>query len=223
MQFEPATFAAYDEPVPPGGAQPPSPYDATDAVYAAARMLCADGGAGGADIAAAVLAYNHSASYVTRVLALAQSYGSGSGGGGVAVAAAGPEAGQAAVAWALAQVGTPYVWGGETTGVGFDCSGLTQAAYRVAGVSLPRVAQDQFDAGPELGSGTILEAGDLVFFGGGPGSVSHVGLYVGVLDGKAMMVDAPHSGADVRVEAFPPTLGARWGSEEFVGSTRPGG
>jgi hypothetical protein len=40
MQFESATFAAYDEPVPPGGAVPPSPYDPTDAVYAAARMLC---------------------------------------------------------------------------------------------------------------------------------------------------------------------------------------
>jgi cell wall-associated NlpC family hydrolase len=214
MQFEPATFAAYDEPVPSGGADPPSPYDATDAVYAAARMLCADGGAGGADISAAVLAYNHSASYVTQVLALAQSYGSGT--------AAGTGAGQVAVAWALAQVGTPYVWGGETTGVGFDCSGLTQAAYRAAGITLPRVAQDQFDAGPELGSGTVLEPGDLVFFGGGPGSVSHVGLYIGVRDGKAMMVDAPHSGADVRVEAFPPTLGARWGSELVVGFTRPG-
>ena len=214
MQFEPATFAAYDEPVPPGGADPPSPYDATDAVYAAARMLCADGAAGGADIAAAVLAYNHSASYVTQVLALAQSYGGSQ-------TAAGSVAGQIAVAWALAQVGTPYAWGGETAGVGFDCSGLTQAAYRGAGVTLPRVAQDQFDAGPELGSGTILAPGDLVFFGGGPGSVSHVGLYVGVRDGRAMMVDAPHSGADVRVEAFPPTLGASWGSELVVGFTRP--
>jgi cell wall-associated NlpC family hydrolase len=226
MQFEPGTFAAYDEPVPPGGATPPSPYDATDAVYAAARLLCADGGAGGADISAAVLAYNHSASYVTQVLALAQSYGQSYGeseGQSLAAAAAGPGAGSVAVAWALAQVGTPYVWGGETAGVGFDCSGLTQAAYRVAGVTLPRVAQDQFAVGPALGSGTILEPGDLVFFGGGPRSVSHVGLYVGVRDGKAMMVDAPHSGADVRVEAFPTTLGARWGSEEFVGSTRPGG
>ena len=214
MQFEPGTFTAYDEPVPPGGADPPSPYDATDAVYAAARMLCADGGAGGADISAAVLAYNHSASYVAQVLALAQSYGGSQ-------TAAGSVAGQIAVAWALAQVGTPYAWGGETAGVGFDCSGLTQAAYRGAGVTLPRVAQDQFDAGPELGSGTILAPGDLVFFGGGPGSVSHVGLYVGVRDGRAMMVDAPHSGADVRVEAFPPTLGASWGGELVVGFTRP--
>jgi len=227
MQFEPATFASYDQPVPPGGADPPSPYDAPDAVYAAARLLCADGAAGGADISRAVFAYNHSASYVTQVLALAQSYGQVDTDGqsassvGTPAATAGSEAGQVAVAWALAQVGTPYVWGGETPGVGFDCSGLTQAAYRVAGVTLPRVAQDQFDASPELGSGTLLQPGDLVFFGGGPGRVSHVGLYVGVRNGKAMMVDAPHSGADVRVEAFPPTMGVSWGSELVVGFTRP--
>jgi cell wall-associated NlpC family hydrolase len=239
MQFEPGTFAAYDQPVPPGGVDPPSPYDSTDAVYAAARMLCADGGAGGGDLPGAVFAYNHSDSYVTKVLALAASYaqsgsgsgstgtGAGTGAGGltgtVAAAAAGPSEGEAAVAWALGQVGTPYVWGGETAGVGFDCSGLTQAAYRVAGVPLPRVAQAQFDAGPELGSGTILEPGDLVFFGGGTGSVSHVGIYVGVRDGRAMMVDAPHTGAQVRVEAFPPTIGVLWGSELVVGFTRPGG
>ena len=70
MQFEPATFAVYDEPVPPGGAVPPSPYDPADAIYAAARLLCADGAAGGADLAGAVYAYNHSASYVAQVLAL---------------------------------------------------------------------------------------------------------------------------------------------------------
>ena len=61
----------------------------------------------------------------------------------------------------------------------------------------------------------------LVFFGGGSGDVSHVGLYVGVQDGRTMMVDAPHTGADVRVEAFPTTPGAAFGSEIFVGATRP--
>src|SRR3984957_14539847 len=74
MQFEPATFAEYDEPVPPGGAAPPSPYDPTDAVYAAVRLLCANGGAGGADLSGAVYDYNHSAAYVAQVLALAQTY-----------------------------------------------------------------------------------------------------------------------------------------------------
>lgn len=82
MQFEPATFAIYDLPVPPGGANPPSPYDPTDAVYAAARLLCANGAAGGADLPAAVYAYNHSLSYVAEVLALARSYGEGTAGSG---------------------------------------------------------------------------------------------------------------------------------------------
>lgn len=236
MQFEPATFAAYDQPVPFGGVSPPSPYDPTDAVYAAARMLCADGGANGADVAAAVFAYNHSSRYVAEVLSLAQSYGQaatsvvaagGPGGSPAGASGAGPGvgagagAGAVAVDWALGQVGTPYVWGGEAPGVGFDCSGLTQAAYRAAGIVLPRVAQDQFDAGPQLGPGTVLEPGDLVFFGDGPSGVTHVGLYVGVRDGKAMMVDAPHTGADVRVEAFPTAIGTSWGSDVVVGFTRP--
>jgi hypothetical protein len=77
MQFEPATFAAYDEPVPPGGADPPSPYDAVDAVYAAARMLCSNGGLNGADLPSAVFAYNHDSTYVSEVLTLAAQYGRG--------------------------------------------------------------------------------------------------------------------------------------------------
>jgi len=77
MQFEPPTFAEYDEPVPAGGASPPNPYDPVDAVYAAARLLCANGAAAGIDIEAAVFAYNHSQSYVAEVLALAKRYGSG--------------------------------------------------------------------------------------------------------------------------------------------------
>ncbi|MHB1445260.1 MAG: transglycosylase SLT domain-containing protein [Acidimicrobiales bacterium] len=74
MQFEPATFAEYARPVPVGGADPPSPYDATDAVWAAARLLCADGAGAGA-LPAAIYAYNHSAAYVTEVWDLAVAYG----------------------------------------------------------------------------------------------------------------------------------------------------
>jgi len=226
MQFEPATFAAYDQPVPSGGISPPDPYDPVDAVYAAAKMLCADGAASDADVPGAVYAYNHDSAYVSKVLSLAATYSEPDGADGQAAGPAPATDGTAsvgviAVSWALAQVGTPYVWGGEAQGVGFDCSGLTQAAYRAAGVALPRVAQDQFDAGPRLGPGSVLEPGDLVFFGGGPGDVSHVGLYVGVEDGRTMMVDAPHTGSDVRVEAFPTTPGAAFGSEVFVGATRP--
>jgi len=165
---------------------------------------------------------------VAEVLALAQTFGqvapsadgAGSAGAGGMGAAS---AGLTAAAWAMAQVGTPYIWGGERPGVGFDCSGLVQAAYEVAGVALPRVAQDQFDASPRLGAGTELEPGDLVFFGSGPEGVSHVGLYLGVQGGRTFMVDAPHTGADVRVEPFPATPGAQWGSDIFVGATRPAG
>ncbi len=218
MQFEPATFAAYDTPVPAGGANPPSPYDPTDAVYAAARMLCADGAENGANLNAAVFAYNHSDSYVSEVLDLAQTYGQTQ----AQTVAAGTASG-IAVDWALAQVGTPYMWGGETPGVGFDCSGLAQAAYAVAGITLPRVAQDQFDAGPPLPPGAPLVPGDLVFFGGGPTDVTHVGMYVGTEDGRAVMVDAPHTGADVRVEPFPSAIGAEFGDETYLGATRLAG
>lgn len=212
MQFEPGTFAAYDEPLPPGGASPPSPYDPTDAVYAAARDLCANGTANGADLSAAIFAYDHSDTYVSEVLDLAQSY-SQSQAQTVSVEAAGA----VAVDWALAQVGTPYVWGGETPGVGFDCSGLVQAAYKIAGITLPRVAQDQYDATTKLAPGDPLTQGDLVFFGGGPSDVTHVGINIG----NGQMVDAPHTGASVRVESFPTTLGAPWNHEEYLGASQP--
>ena len=212
MQFEPATFATYDQPVPPGGADPPSPYDPTDAVYAAARDLCANGAANGTDLQAAVFAYNHASWYVTEVLDLAHSYGQTQ-----AQTLATGTAGGIAVDWALAQVGTPYVWGGETPGVGFDCSGLVQAAYKAAGITLPRVAQDQYDTTAKLGPGEPLLPGDLIFFGGGPTDVTHVGIYIG----NGQMIDAPHTGADVRVESTPTTLGAPWGNDIVVGVTYP--
>ena len=220
MQFEPATFAAYDEPVPAGGAVPPSPYDPTDAVYAAARLLCADGGSGGADLSGAVYAYNHSASYVSKVLALAQSYGGAPTGAAVGTLASAAGAGAVAVSWALSQIGTPYVWGGETPGVGFDCSGLVQAAYAVAGLGLPRVAQDQYDRTPKLGPGTALAPGDLVFFGGGPGSIDHVGLFEGLVEGQDVMIEAP---ARLRStgRGLPRHARASFGSLQFVGATRP--
>ncbi len=214
MQFLPATFAVYDQPVPPGGANPPTPYDPTDAVYAAARMLCANGAGNRAALPRSIWDYNHSQRYVTEVLDLAASFAG-------AATNTSSSAATTAVDWALAQVGTPYVWGGETPGVGFDCSGLVQAAYRAAGVSLPRVAQAQFDAGPHLPPGSPLAPGDLVFFGESDSTVGHVGLYVGTRDGQAVMVDAPHTGADVRVEPFPTTVGAPFGDLRYVGATAP--
>lgn len=127
-------------------------------------------------------------------------------------------AGLAAVAYAEGQIGTPYEWGGERAGVGFDCSGLAQAAWRAAGVSIPRVAQDQYDAGPALLPGEELQPGDLVFFGAGASDVTHVGI---VVDPDGEMIDAPHTGARVRMDRFPIVPGSRWGDDIFVGATRP--
>jgi cell wall-associated NlpC family hydrolase len=209
MQFQPATFARYSRPVPAGGADPPTPYDPLDASYAAARLLCANGAGTAQHLQQAVFTYNHSLAYVAAVLQLA-----------AVLAAADPAAAaRTAVRFAVGQIGTPYRWGAESPGVAFDCSGLVQAAWAAAGVALPRVAQDQFDAGPKLPPGTVLEPGDLVFFGAPGGGVTHVGL---VVDRSGLMVDAPHSGAAVRVESFPLTVGSRWGDETYLGATRPG-
>ena len=198
MQFEPATFAAYDIPVPPGGVAPPSPYDPIDAIYAAARDLCANGASDGRDLPGAIYNYNHADWYVAEVLALAARYTQNQTS---AVAAS-------AVEFALSQLGVPYLWGGDGNG-GFDCSGLTQAAYTAAGITMPRTAQQQYDAGPHLPPGTPLLPGDLVFFGTSTTNVTHVGI---VSDTHGNMVDAPHTGAVVRVEPI-------WSG--MLGATRP--
>jgi cell wall-associated NlpC family hydrolase len=201
MQFLPSTFAAYDRPIPPGGADPPNPYDPADAIYAAARDLCANGARGGRDIPAAIFAYNHSDAYVAKVLGLATHYG--------AISIAPGPAAAAAINYALTQLGTPYVYADETPGVGFDCSGLAQASYRAAGIDLPRTAQTQFDAGPQVPAGSPLAPGDLVFFGSSTSNVAHVGVYIGQGD----MIDAPHTGAVVRIEPY--------GWSDYLGATRP--
>jgi cell wall-associated NlpC family hydrolase len=123
-----------------------------------------------------------------------------------------------AITFAASNLGAPYRWGGTGPG-GFDCSGLTQAAYKSAHVTIPRVAQDQYDAGPAVSAAGPLEPGDLVFFGGSPTDVSHVGLYIG----GGLMIDAPHTGAFVRIEPTPTTPGASFGDDLYIGATRPGG
>lgn len=76
-------------------------------------------------------------------------------------------------------LGYPYVWGGASPTTGFDCSGLVQYTYRVgAGITTPRVAQDQFHAARQITVGRAVP-GDLVFFHDNTGSVYHVGIYAG--------------------------------------------
>ncbi|MEU2062263.1 NlpC/P60 family protein [Streptomyces sp. NPDC013455] len=95
-----------------------------------------------------------------------------------------------AVAFARAQLGKPCVWGAAGPG-SYDCSGLTQAAWKSAGVTLPRTAREQAAAGTPVPPAEA-RPGDLVFFD----DVSHVGLCTG--DG--MMVHAPRPGDYVREE-----------------------
>ncbi|WP_030145546.1 C40 family peptidase [Streptomyces violaceorubidus] len=96
----------------------------------------------------------------------------------------------AAVAYAYQKLGSPYVWG-ATGPNAFDCSGLIQAAYRAAGISLPRTTYAQIGAGRRVPR-SQLQPGDLVFFYSG---ISHVGLYVG----NGQMIHAPNPSAPVRV------------------------
>ncbi|GGX67851.1 C40 family peptidase [Streptomyces minutiscleroticus] len=98
-----------------------------------------------------------------------------------------------ALAFARAQIGKPYVWGASGPG-SYDCSGLTQAAWRTAGVSLPRTTWDQVNAGTTIGV-SAAKPGDLVFF---YDDISHVGIYIG----GGMMIHAPKPGAYVREESI---------------------
>lgn len=212
MQFEPSTFAAYDAPVPPGGAQPPSPYDPTDAVWAAVRMLCVNG-AGTGDLSGAIWAYNHSAAYVSLVWNTALAYGmpedaSVGLGSILADAAAAPPPGRtftgsatAVIDAAESQLGVPYLYGGDSPSLGLDCSALVAYAYGHAGIRLPRTTFAQVDYGTTVVV-SALAPGDLLFFAGGepPVPFGHVGIYVG----GGLMIEAPHTGSVVSITAVQP-------------------
>jgi cell wall-associated NlpC family hydrolase len=213
MQFEPATWTRWG--VDGDGDGTKDPRDPADAIPAAADYLCSLGVTRNPHNA--LISYNcgnsgaacqtASAGYAAAVLAIAASYGTAS--------ATSPVAEQA-VQVALAQLGTPYIWGGESR-AGFDCSGLVQFSYAKAGLALPRTAQAQSDATAHLPADAELQPGDLVFFGAGPKAVDHVGIALG--DGR--MVDAPHTGADVRYDTIPATVGNPYGQLTYLGATRP--
>jgi len=112
-----------------------------------------------------------------------------------------------AIKFALKQIGDRYVFGAAGL-VYWDCSGLTMRAYRAAGVSLPHSASAQTGYGRRVPLNQ-LRPGDLVFFGS---PISHNGIYIG----GGRMVDAPHTGARVRVEAF----GSYFGRLRLVAARR---
>ena len=123
----------------------------------------------------------------------------------------GPTATQAdkAVAFAYAQIGCPYVFGG--TGPcprGYDCSGLAYAAWAAAGVAIPRDSYEQWAGLPHV-SLSAIEPGDLLIYNG----EGHVAMYVG----NGYIIDAPHSGLDV--ERIP--MSTSWYASTLDGAVRP--
>jgi cell wall-associated NlpC family hydrolase len=215
MQFLPTTFQSVvaKHPPPKGGATPPSPYNAHDAIYAAAAYLCDSGARDGKNLPGAVKTYNPDDSYVSQVLTQAQTYASSADFGADTTPTA---AALQAINYAQGQLGLPYEWGGNGPGTGdagFDCSGLTKAAYAAAGITLPRTAQAQYDAGPHVLAGKELKPGDLVFYGNPDGGIHHVGLYTG----GGQMIDAPRPGKAIRIEPY------RYRGDDYAGATRPVG
>jgi peptidoglycan DL-endopeptidase RipA len=132
-----------------------------------------------------------------------------SGGGNVSgTVSAGTE--QGAVQEAESQIGKPYEWGAAGPD-SYDCSGLVMWAYAQVGVSLDHYTGDQWNEGAHIPTSS-LRPGDLVFFAtdtSDPNTIHHVGMYIG----NGSMVEAPYTGANVRISpAFRP---------DMIGAVRP--
>ena len=107
-----------------------------------------------------------------------------------------------AVSFALAQLGKPYVFGAEGPN-SYDCSGLMQAAWAKAGVTIPRVTTDQVHAGIAVPNTAAMQPGDLIFIPGSDGTAQqpgHVGMYIGVGEyARQWLIQAPHTGDTVKI------------------------
>jgi len=100
-----------------------------------------------------------------------------------------------AIAYAYAQLGKPYQWGGAGPN-SFDCSGLTMMAWEQAGIYFPHLAQDQYNLTQPVPVSSAIP-GDLIFFGT-PNNVDHVGIYIG----NGQMIDAPQTGQNVSIQSI---------------------
>ncbi len=123
--------------------------------------------------------------------------------------------GLAAVHYAESQIGVPYVWGGETPGVGFDCSGLVQWAWARAGITIPRTTESQWPAMLHVALND-LEPGDLLFYKNldGDNLVDHVVMYVGSGQwGSSTVIAAAHTGT---VVSYAPVF-----TDGLIGAARP--
>lgn len=109
---------------------------------------------------------------------------------------------QRVIAFAMAQLGKPYQWGGTGPEV-WDCSGLTQAAYQSVGIAVPRAAFQQYNAGSHVPYSQAAP-GDLVFWAdaaGNPAAIQHVAIYLG----GGRVIQAPDVGQVVSISPVPST------------------
>ena len=118
----------------------------------------------------------------------------------------------AAVQFAYSELGKPYKWG-ATGELGFyDCSGLMLRAYQKGGIDLPRTSRQQWTFGARVWQVSQMLPGDLVFYAyntADPATIHHVGIYIGA----GNMIDAPYTGANVRITPFL--------RGDFIGAVRP--
>lgn len=104
--------------------------------------------------------------------------------------------GEAVAELAVALIGTPYRYGGETPQEGFDCSGLVHYTFAQAGLAVPRTSQEQYRAARKIAARAAVP-GDLVFFQDQE-KLSHVGIYLG----GGRFVHAPETGRSVEIGAL---------------------
>ena len=228
-QFEPGTWTSWASPSDGDGKE--NPFNPADEIPAAARYDCAlaqqtskvPGDAVGNMLAAynagpgAVLSADgipditQTRDYVKNIEALEQAFAAPT----TTTISASSVAVQA-IKFAYTRLGTPYLYGGTGTAAEngeFDCSGLTQAAYASAGVTLPRTAAEQWYTGVHIPENE-LEPGDLVFFAtnvNDPSTIEHVGIYVG----GGAMIDSPHTGSVIRFDAIDGF------NPQYIGAVRP--
>ena len=236
-QFLPATFAVYGRD--DDGTGDVSPFDTVDAVMAMGRYDCAllnevgglsdqspvslmlaayNAGIGAVIASKGIPPYPQTQAYVSEVESLIPTYKAS------LAASSATSFGQAVVAAATAELGVPYSWGGgdaagpslgigsgaETTG--FDCSGLVLYAVAQAsggGIELPHSSELQATMGTAV-SAADIQPGDVIAFalGTDPSDFDHIGIYIG----NNEMIDAPDTGAVVRVD----TLDSYWQSVPSV-------
>lgn len=177
-QFMPGTWSVYGV----DGDGVKDVFNPADAVAAQAGYNC-------------VPPYSETRNYVKAIRDLSAKWAAGS-----ASSPAGKGA-SAAIAAAKTTLGSWYQWGGDcappcTGQNGCDCSSLTKMAWSHAGVNLPRVTYDQVHAGTAVRSISQLQPGDLLFSVPGASGPEHVGMYIG----DDQVIEAPHTGARVRIK-----------------------